>query len=236
MVEDQGETAGEPVRTGIPEDYAAKARAEAEAQGGAHRFIEVWNDYDPSMRFIVIFPVGVEHGVTASSVAYYVFEPGRHSGLHHDNAEEIAFVAEGEGEVFTLGTTTKLVAGTFVVFPAGADHDIYAQGGVPLRLLSFFPTAEILSTFQQPVYPVGGNVLSSAPPPPIVTELDPDNLPDDFPFSLEELGLAGETEPREPTMTERLIGMAAPGETPSAEPDAAGAEAASDASSTDSGG
>ncbi len=159
MVEDQGETAGEPVRTGIPEDYAAKARAEAEAQGGAHRFIEVWNDYDPSMRFIVIFPVGVEHGVTASSVAYYVFEPGRHSGLHHDNAEEIAFVAEGEGEVFTLGTTTKLVAGTFVVFPAGADHDIYAQGGVPLRLLSFFPTAEILSTFQQPVYPVGGNVL-----------------------------------------------------------------------------
>ena len=39
----------------------------------------------------------------ASSVAYYIIEPGKHTGLHSDNAEEIVFVAEGEGEAFVIG-------------------------------------------------------------------------------------------------------------------------------------
>jgi hypothetical protein len=106
-----------------------------------------------------------------------------------------------------MGKTEKLEAGRFLVLPAGMGHDIYAHGAVALRLLSFFPTSEILSTFQQAIFPVGGNVLSSRPPRPIVTALDPNNLPDDFPFDLAEFGLAPADEPREPTITERLIGM-----------------------------
>ena len=61
---------------------------------------------------------------------------------------------------------------------------------------------------------MGGNELSSKPPSgPVITELDPNNLPEDFPFDLAELGLAeggGPNEPRELTMTERLIGMDEP--------------------------
>ena len=149
------------------------------------------------MRFVSIFPVGEKEGALASSVAYYIIEPGKHTGLHSDNVEEIVFVAEGEGEVFSIGATTRLEAGKFIVFPAGTDHDIYAQGTDAMRLLSFFPTTEILSTFQQEIYPVGGNVLSSKPPAPVVTELDPNNLPENFPFSLEDLGMA-EAEPDGP--------------------------------------
>ena len=103
-------------------------------------FVEIWNDYDPSQRFTAIFPVGEKEGAVGSSVAYYIIEPGSHTGLHSDNVEEIAFVAEGEGEVFSIGNTQQLEAGKFVVFAAGADHDIYARGSVALRLLSFFPT------------------------------------------------------------------------------------------------
>ena len=66
-------------------------------------FIEIWNDYDPSQRFTAIFPVGEKEGAVGSSVAYYIIEPGSHTGLHNDNVEEIAFVAEGEGEVFSIG-------------------------------------------------------------------------------------------------------------------------------------
>ena len=55
---------------------------------------------------------------------------------------------------YEAGGMQKLEAGKFVVFPAGVDHDIYAQGSVAMRLLSFFPTAEILSTFQQTIYPM----------------------------------------------------------------------------------
>ena len=83
-----------------------------------------------------------------------------------------------------------------------------------LRILSFFPTTEIISEFQQTVYPTGTTQLSSRPPQPIVTELDPNNLPEDFPFSLEELGMGGEDAPQELSMTQRLIGMTEPGKPP----------------------
>ena len=102
-------------------------------------FVEIWNDYDPSQRFTVIFPVGEKEGAVASSVAYYIIEPGSHTGLHSDNVEEIAFVAEGEGEVFSIGNTKRLEAGKFLVFPADADHDIYARGAVALTAALVLP-------------------------------------------------------------------------------------------------
>jgi len=200
-----------------PEAEEAGFPAEEVGEPGPY-FVEVWNDYDPSQRFAVIFPVGEDTGVVSSSVAYYIIEPGKHTGLHSDSAEEVLFVAEGEGEVFSVGQTRRLEAGQFVVFPAGSDHDIYARGSAALRLLSFFPVPEVIATFQQVVYPMGGNELSSKPPSgPVITELDPDNLPEDFPFDLAELGLAeggGPNEPRELTMTERLIGMENPDDPP----------------------
>jgi uncharacterized cupin superfamily protein len=223
------EQAGSPGReedgTPAPEEGAGASIAQdADPAAGAGsgdgeeqpHFVEVWNDYDPSQRFAAIFPVGEREGATASSVAYYIIEPGRHTGVHHDNAEEIAFVAEGEGDVFSIGQSRPLQAGAFVVFPAGADHDIYARGGVALRLLSFFPTTEIVSTFQQMIYPVGTTTLSSRPPQPVVQELDPDNLPADFPFTLEELGMTagGEERPQELSETQRLLGMTEPGVPP----------------------
>jgi quercetin dioxygenase-like cupin family protein len=196
----------------------APADDAAENDEPAPYWVEVWNEYDPSQRFVVIYPVGEKEGARASSVAYYIIEPGKHTGLHSDNAEEIVFIAEGEGEVFSIGETNRLQAGKFTIFPAGTDHDIYAVGTNELRLLSFFPTTEVVSTFQQVIFPMGGNVLSSKPPGPTIEELDPNNLPADFPFSLEELGMAqAEPEPegeRELTMTERLIGMTEPGVPP----------------------
>jgi quercetin dioxygenase-like cupin family protein len=180
-------------------------------------FVEVWNDYDPSMRFAVIFPLAEDAGAESSSVAYSIIEPGKHTGLHNDSAEEVVFVAEGAGEVFSVGQSQRLEAGQFLVFTAGTDHDIYSQGDVALRLLSFFPAPEVISTFQQVIYPMGGNELSSRPPKgPVITELDPNNLPEDFPFDLSELGLGegGPGEPRELTMTERLIGMTSPDDPP----------------------
>jgi quercetin dioxygenase-like cupin family protein len=205
-------------------------------------YVEVWNDYDPSMRFAAIFPVGEDQGATASSVAYYIIEPGRHTGVHSDNAEEIIFVTEGEGELFAMGRTERLAAGKFHVLATGLDHDIYAQGAGPLRLLSFFPTPEVISRFQQVVYPVGGHELSSKPPRPVLRALDPDDLPEGFPAELAELGTAPVESSREPTITERLIGLAprAPADSPAApestqtesaepdveEPDVAGPEGA----------
>jgi quercetin dioxygenase-like cupin family protein len=192
----------------IEEDAGGEVgEADGAAEEATPHFVEVWNDYDPSQRFAAIFPIGEEHGATVGAVGYYIIEPGKHTGVHHDNAEEIAFVTEGQGEVFQIGSSKKMEAGKFYVFPAGADHDIYAQGSSAMRLLSFFPVTEIVSTFQQAIYPIGTTELSSKPPKPVVQELDPDNLP----FSPEEMGLGEEGELSE---TQRLLGMTEPGVRP----------------------
>jgi quercetin dioxygenase-like cupin family protein len=171
---------------------------EEEGAGDGPPAVEVWNDYDPSMRFVAVFPVGEDQGARAGSVAYYIIEPGKHTGLHSDNAEEIVYVADGTGEAFVSGRHIVFNPGEFVVLNEGIEHDIYANGSVALRFLSFFPTDEIISTFQQVIYPMGGNILSSKPPKPVVQELDPENLPEDFPFDLSELGLAPAGEAVEP--------------------------------------
>jgi quercetin dioxygenase-like cupin family protein len=139
--------------------------------------IEVWQDYDPSMRFIAVFPLTSDQGAVASTVAYYIFEPGRHSGLHADNAEEVIYCADGVGEVFVSGKQVKLEPGEFVVVNEGVQHDIYAYGGTELRLLSFFPTSVVESTFQDPIMPIGTNVLSSDIGAPVIREITADELP-----------------------------------------------------------
>ncbi len=189
---------------GSPQSFESEA---GEPEEFPH-FVEVWNDYDPSMRFTAIFPVGEKEGAVGSSVAYYIIEPGSHTGLHFDNVEEIVFVAEGEGEVSRSGRALEAGSSSS---SRGQDHDIYARGA----LLSFFPTTEIVSTFQQAVYPLGETTVSSKPPAPVVTELDPNNLPENFPFTLDDLGMGEQSEePHELSMTQRLIGMTDPNKPP----------------------
>ena len=91
----------------------------AEGEEPPPYWVEVWNDYDPSMRFVSIFPVGEREGAVASSVAYYIIEPGKHTGLHSDNVEEIVFVAEGEGEVFSIGGTRRARGRQVLRLPGG---------------------------------------------------------------------------------------------------------------------
>jgi quercetin dioxygenase-like cupin family protein len=148
-----------------------------EQQQEAPPAVEVWQDYDPSQRFIAVFPLTAEHRAATSTVAYYIFEPGRHSGLHADNAEEVIYCADGVGEVFVSGKQVKLEPGEFVVINEGVQHDVYAYGSVELRLLSFFPTAVVESTFQDPIMPMGTNVMSSNIGAPDIREITADELP-----------------------------------------------------------
>ena len=141
--------------------------------------VEVWQDYDPSQRFVAVFPVTEDKGAVASTAGYYIFEPGRHSGLHADSAEELIYCADGVGEVFVSGKQVKLEPGEFVVIPEGVQHDVYAYGGTELRLLSYFPTAVVESTFQDPVMPMASTVVTSklSRGGPVVQEITADQLP-----------------------------------------------------------
>jgi len=160
-----------------------------EAEAAAPTAFEVWNDYDPSMRFVTAYPMSAAQGTESSTVAYYAFEPGQHSGLHADDAEELIYVADGEGEVFVSGVQRRLEAGGFVHIPKAVEHDIYAYGDVALRLLSFYPSARVESRYTEMLLPFHDHVLASdiAVPGvmPQLEELDFDDLP---PGLAEQLG------------------------------------------------
>jgi len=164
-----------------------------ERQQDAPPAVEVWQDYDPSQRFVVVFPLTDAHGPRESTVAYSIFEPGRHSGLHADSAEEMIYVADGVGEVFISGRQVKLEPGEFVVVGAGVQHDVYAYGSVELRLLSFFPAAVVETVFQDPVMPMGSTVMSSNVNAPVLREITADELPPE----LRHLGVPTEEPPGE---------------------------------------
>ena len=161
----------------------ASEEPEAQEEAAAPSAFEVWNDYDPSMRFVTAYPMSAAQGTESSTVAYYAFEPGQHSGLHADDAEELIYVADGEGEVFVSGVQQRLEAGGFNFIPKGVQHDVYAYGDVTLRLLSFFPSARVETTFTEMILPFYGNTLASDTPlpgavaQPQLEEISYDDLP-----------------------------------------------------------
>jgi len=162
-------------------DAPAESQAPTEEDAPLPAAFEVWNDYDPSMKFVTAYPISAAQGTEASTVAYFAFEPGQHSGLHADDAEEVIYVADGEGEVFVSGRQRKLEAGGFTFIPRGVQHDVYAYGDVALRLLSFFPAARVESTYTELLLPFGSYTLASDIPPPApmpqMEEIDFSDLP-----------------------------------------------------------
>jgi quercetin dioxygenase-like cupin family protein len=173
--------------------------ASEEAEAAAPSAFEVWNDYDPSMRFVTAYPMTAAQGTESSTIAYFAFEPGQHSGLHADDAEELIYVADGEGEVFVSGVQKRLEAGSFVHIPNGVEHDIYAYGGVTLRLLSFYPSARVESRYTEVLLPFHDHVLASdmAVPGamPQLEEIDFDDLPPELAQTLGWQTVGGEDGP-----------------------------------------
>jgi quercetin dioxygenase-like cupin family protein len=69
-------------------------------------------------------------------------EPSR--GPHvHKNFEECIYVLSGAGVTETDGGEHKLKAGDTLLVPAGELHVTRATGSEPLKLLCFFPTADV---------------------------------------------------------------------------------------------
>jgi quercetin dioxygenase-like cupin family protein len=172
---------------------ASDAGAEPEAEEAAPSAFEAWNDYDPSMRFIMAYPLSAAQGTESGTITYFACEPGQHSGLHADSAEELIYVMDGEGEVFVSGVQKRLEAGNFLHIPTGVQHDVYAYGDVALRLLSFFPSARVESTFTEVLLPFGDHTLASDMPlPQAMPQLEEISF-DDLPPELQDMAGAGWT-------------------------------------------
>jgi len=128
---------------------------------------ECWFDSDPEhTRVRVTFPINKWVGSRDSAVVYFEIEPGSRLAHHTDSAEEILYVVAGEAEAEVGDERGRLAAGDLAVIPAMVPHGLVNAGNEPVRVVGFFSESEIISTFKEPVQPIGAEVLNQGAPPP----------------------------------------------------------------------
>ena len=129
--------------------------------------MEVWYEDDPTMRVKVNFPFYVGTGTKNSAVVYFEIEPGCRLGTHTDSAEEIVLILEGEAEATVGDERGRVSAGEMAVLPAMVPHGFRNAGEDTVRVVGFFSSNVVVSTFDQPMLPFGQRVVGT---PPVLAE------------------------------------------------------------------
>lgn len=78
-------------------------------------------------------------GGIASSLGYSVFTPGTVTGMVAHEAEEVAFVVAGAGELRTDGDPVPFAAGQALHIPPGLWHAVANTGSDDLVMVFGFP-------------------------------------------------------------------------------------------------
>ena len=126
---------------------------------------QVWLDSDPdSARLRVTFPINKWVGSSDSAVVYFEIEPGDRLARHTDSAEEILYIVSGEAEAEIGDERGRVVAGDLAVIPAMVPHALVNTGNEPVKVVGFFSESEIISTFDEPMQPMGASILHQGAP------------------------------------------------------------------------
>lgn len=127
--------------------------------------IETSIDSDPKARVRVNFPINVHAGSEDSAVVYFEVAPGERLATHTDSAEEVLYIVSGTAEA-ELGDERGVVsAGDLAVIPAMVPHGLRNVGDETVKVVGFFSEARIVSTFEEPVQPMGETSLEMMPVP-----------------------------------------------------------------------
>ena len=129
--------------------------------------LEVWYENDPTMRLKVNFPFFLGTGTKSTAVVYFEIEPGHRLGTHTDSAEEVLLVLEGEAEVSLEDEQGLLSAGEMALVPAMVPHGLRNAGDETVRVVGFFSSNVVVSTFDQPMMPFNQRVVGT---PPVLEE------------------------------------------------------------------
>ncbi len=129
--------------------------------------MEFWYEDDPTMRVKANFPFYVGTGTKNTAVVYFEIEPGHRLGTHTDSAEEILLILQGTAEVSLGDEQGRLSAGEMAVVPAMVPHGLRNVGEETVRVVGFFSSNVVVSTFDQPMMPLGQRVVGT---PPVLEE------------------------------------------------------------------
>ncbi|HET7479865.1 MAG TPA: cupin domain-containing protein [Rubrobacteraceae bacterium] len=129
--------------------------------------MEVWYEEDPTMRIRVTFPFFLGNGTRSTAVVYFEIDPGHRLGTHTDSAEEIILILEGTVEVSLGDEAGRLSAGEMALVPAMAPHGMRNAGDETVRVVGFFSSNVVVSTFDRPMMPFGQRAVGT---PPVLEE------------------------------------------------------------------
>lgn len=129
--------------------------------------MEVWYEDDPTMRLKVNDTFNVETGNKSTAVIYFEIEPGHRLGTHTDSAEEILLILGGTAEVSLGDERGRLSEGEMALVPAMVPHGLRNVGDETVRVVGFFSSNVVMSTFDQPMMPFGQRVVGT---PPVLEE------------------------------------------------------------------
>ena len=119
-------------------------------------------------RVNVAFPINKYAGAAERGVVYFEIAPGDRLATHTDSQEEILYIVSGECEAHAGDEVCRLEAGDLAVIPAMVPHGVTKViGDEPLKVVGFFAGSTIVSTFEEPLQPVGLRVLEQGAPAPV---------------------------------------------------------------------
>jgi quercetin dioxygenase-like cupin family protein len=127
---------------------------------------EVHIDSDPRGHVFPAFPINCFTGADHTAVVYFEVQPGDYLPTHTDSAEEVLYIVAGEGEAHAGDERGRVHTGDLAVIPAMVPHGIANTGDEPLKVVGFFCESEIVSTFAEPLQPIGLASLKQGEPVP----------------------------------------------------------------------
>lgn len=122
------------------------------------------SETDETRRIRVDFPISSIAGAASTAVVYFELEPGEHTGMHTDSAEEIVLVLSGRAEAIVGDERGELSAGGLGLVPALVPHDVRNIGEETLRVVGFFSSGIVVSVFDDPLMPAGTRVVGTPLP------------------------------------------------------------------------
>ncbi len=129
--------------------------------------LTAWADSDPDVAKVhPAFPINHYTGAADSAVVYFHVEPGEYLPRHTDSEEEILYIVAGEGEAEAGGELADVKAGDLAVIPAMVPHGVRNTGDETLKVVGFFSGSKIVSTFEEPLQPMGVDQIEMGAPVP----------------------------------------------------------------------
>jgi quercetin dioxygenase-like cupin family protein len=126
--------------------------------------MDISSETDETRNIRVDFPISSLAGAASSSVVYFELEPGEHTGMHTDSAEEIVLILSGTVEVIVGDERGELTEGGLGLAPALVPHDVRNIGDDTVRVVGFFTSNVVVSVFDDALMPAGKRVVGTPLP------------------------------------------------------------------------